>query len=198
MNINLRHRYDRILIGGSCGSLDLVDKLFAGGQWENLPPIVYACHITKETGVNHLCELLNKKLPLEVSIAEPGGKMANNHLYLSPAGYHILLEDSGTTFRYYDDGPYLSSKPSINLFFMSCCGHEAKKTLVILASGANNDGAEGMHALSLHGARCAIVDPDYCQFDDMPRAAMRECHEYELIPHGKERKWLQRILWTKI
>lgn len=197
MSNSSRLNYDRILIGGSCGGLDLVLKLFAGEQWQALPPIVYACHISKEKSVNHLCELLKEKLPLEVSIAAPGEKLVNNHFYLSPASYHILLEDNGETFRYYDDGPFLSSKPSINLFFMSCCGREAKTTLVILASGANNDGAKGMHELGLHGATCAIVNPVYCQFDEMPKAAMLECKDYELIPHGSERKWLQGKLWIK-
>lgn len=187
-------RFKRILIGGSAGSITLVEKLLSGSPWLNLPPIVYACHIMDDDSVNRMCELLAQKLPLNVSIATPGGDLVKNNLYLAPAGYHILLEDSGKTFRYFDDGPFLSSKPSINLFFMSCCGREARSTLAIIGGGANSDGAEGIRALSLRGASCAIADPEYCQFDMMPRAAINALDEFQIIPHSSERKWLEKTL----
>jgi two-component system, chemotaxis family, protein-glutamate methylesterase/glutaminase len=187
-------RFARILIGGSAGSIELVENLLSGTSAIVLPPIVYACHIMNDNSVNRMCELLNKKLPLNVSIAEPGEKLVSNNLYLAPAGYHILLEDNGETFRYFDDGPFLSSKPSINLCFMSCCGREARSTLAIIASGANSDGAEGIRALSLRGATCAVADPHTCQFDMMPKAAINALDDYQLIPHGSERKWLEETL----
>jgi two-component system, chemotaxis family, protein-glutamate methylesterase/glutaminase len=188
------NRFERILIGGSAGSLALVEKLLSGSPWLDLPPIVYACHIMNDNSVNQMCELLAQKLPLNVSIATPGGELVNNNLYLAPAGYHILLEENGTTFRYFDDGPFLSSKPSINLFFMSCCGREARTTLAIICGGANSDGAEGIRALKLRGASCAVADPEHCQFDMMPKAAIKALDEFHIIPHSSERKWLEKML----
>ncbi|GAA0854392.1 hypothetical protein GCM10009114_09950 [Aliiglaciecola litoralis] len=169
-------------------------QMFSQPFTRSLPPVVYACHMTQSEGVNRVRDALNSCLPIPVLVATPGVELAREHFYVSPAAYHLLLEDEGRVFRFFDDEPYLASKPSINLFFMSCCGHEARSTLAILLSGANTDGADGLHALNRSGACCAVADPEHCQFDIMPRTAASLLENIQIIPHCREHQWLEKVL----
>jgi two-component system, chemotaxis family, protein-glutamate methylesterase/glutaminase len=185
---------ERIIIGGSAGSLEQLLILFSYTQERKLPPVIYACHMLDGEDVMHLKDSLASNLPIAVNIAEPNQTLMAGNLYITPGKYHLILEEQGNVCRYYDDEPYNCSKPSIDLLLFSCCGIEAQTTCAFLLSGANNDGAAGFAKLANLGATCLVADPEQSLFPMMPQSALKAVPDAHIIDVEAKSSWLERVL----
>ncbi len=164
---------NRILIGGSAGSINQVSELLGELEPAKAPPIVLLIHLEGSAQQDRLCEVVSEMLDFSCHIARNGMRLEAGKLYTPLAEYHLLIEPETNTCRLFDDEPYSYSKPSIDLLFSSCVGPEARHTLAILLSGANKDGAQGLADLHAEGAFCAVADPELSLFPTMPASALR-------------------------
>lgn len=178
-SLTIQASIDRILIGGSAGSFNQIITLLEGLPPETGPPVVLLLHMGAKDKNNKLCEVMSKMLTLSCHTARHGMHLEAGKLYVPCPDYHLLVNPHDNTLRLYDDDPYSFAKPSIDLLFSSCAGPEARHTMAILLSGANDDGAQGLASLYAEGATCAVADPELCQFPAMPLAALKR--EPELI-----------------
>jgi len=162
---------NRILIGGSAGSIENLQYLLHDLEFTNLPPVVCAIHYS---GTLPLLSTLNiKGSDFNVKYVERPLTLERRTIYVPHNNYHIILEENGDQVRLFEGESFSYSKPSIDLLFLSCLGQEAKTTLAILLSGANTDGQQGFLELSRAGAMCAVVNPDISQFSTMPSAGLK-------------------------
>jgi len=161
---------NRILIGGSAGSIDNLQYLLREQECISLPPVVCAIHYSGSLPL--LATLNTDKAGIKVKCVDSPLTIKSNTIYIPHNNYHIILEENGSRVRLYDGESFSFSKPSIDLLFLSCLGQEAKTTLAILLSGANTDGQQGFLELNRAGATCAVVASDISQFSMMPDAGL--------------------------
>ncbi len=158
----------------------------------SLPPIVCVVHLRESTNGKELLRAFRNLLDIRCELASHNQRLKAGTLYVADGHYHLYLDDFGSEIRLFDDDTYDYSKPSIDLFFASCAGSEAKTTCAILLSGANHDGSKGLKRLADAGGLCAICAPDQSEYDTMPRSALTQVPSAQVIAAGDEHNWLYK------
>lgn len=182
--------YDIILVGGSAGSLLPVTTIL-----EQLPddldiPVVIVLHRLKNVQSE-----MDRLLSVKKKIIEPEDKekIVPGRIYLAPQNYHLITETDRTFMLDYSELVNFS-RPSIDVTFNSVALAYESRTLAILLSGANKDGAEGLCNVQEKGGKAVVQDPATAEFDVMPLAAINACTDVsvmnieEIILHIKNNK----------
>jgi two-component system chemotaxis response regulator CheB len=96
---------------------------------------------------------------------EPG------HVYVAPAGYHLLVEP-GRTLALSVDEPVNFARPSIDVLFESAAYVYRARLLGIVLTGANDDGARGLATIRASGGYAWVQRPDTAVASVMPASAI--------------------------
>jgi two-component system chemotaxis response regulator CheB len=100
------------------------------------------------------------KMPLE-----------HGRIYVAPPDYHTLVEAG--YFSLSTEAPVRYSRPSIDVTFSSAADSYAHRTVGIVLTGANADGAQGLRQISDRGGMAIIQDPATAESPTMPAAAVK-------------------------
>ena len=180
---HIHNRYRAVVIGGSAGSFQGIVQLLSSLP-PNFPlPIILALHRLKH--VRHgFVEALSPKSKLKVVEPDDKDAIKRGMAYLAPANYHLTME-LGPYFSLSTDEMVNNSRPSIDITLASAAYVWREKTIGILLSGANKDGAAGMKAIKDKGGLTVIQDPKTCLIDTMPLAATEATRiDYSVsVPH---------------
>lgn len=162
-------KYDIIIIGGSAGSLQVISELIDALPGSFLTPVVVVMHRLRNVQ-SEMTRLVSEKRRLK----EPEDKefILPGTMYLAPQNYHLMVEaDKSFALDYSELVNY--SRPSIDVSFQSAAPVYGERTLVILLSGANKDGAKGVASVLDHGGTALVQRPDLAEYKSMPEAALR-------------------------
>lgn len=169
--------FDIVVIGGSAGSMQVIADILQSLPSKIELPIVIVIHRMKNVESE-----LDRLLAMETSIKilEPDDKqpVLANQVYLSPQNYHLLVEEDRTFSLDYSEQVNFS-RPSIDVSFSSIASVYANKTIGILLSGANRDGAEGLKDIFEAGGMAIVQQPSTASYPAMPEAGK------ELVPECK-------------
>lgn len=174
-----KNRFDIVTIGGSAGSIKVVISILKSFSGNFQTPVVLIIHRMKNI-TSQLNRLLAKELGIK-EIIEPEDKepVLAGHIYLAPQNYHLLVEKDHTFSLDYSE-PVNFSRPSIDVGFESIASLYRNKTLAILLSGANKDGAAGLSTVTGLGGTAIVQSPETSDYPAMPKAAI-ESNESVLI-----------------
>ncbi|HEY4058168.1 MAG TPA: chemotaxis protein CheB [Kofleriaceae bacterium] len=171
-----------VAIGGSAGALDAVHDILG-----ELPPTVAAAflvviHIspTAESLLSHVVGAYTDMAVVEAVDKLP---LASRTVYVAPPDYHMLVERDGTIALSRDRVEHFS-RPAIDPLFDSIAHAWGPKSIGVLLSGSNADGARGLAAMHAAGAKTLVQDPDTATSREMPRAAI-ELFKPDLVASPK-------------
>jgi two-component system chemotaxis response regulator CheB len=133
-------------------------------------PVVVIQHRHKLSD-NALPQLLQDKTPLRVCEVEDKMPMECGAVYVAPADYHLLVEPEYFTLSVED--PIRYSRPSIDLTFLSAADAFGPKTIGVVLTGANADGAQGLKRIADRGGATIVQDPVTAESPAMPTAAIK-------------------------
>lgn len=164
------NQYEAIVIGGSAGSFQPVIQILSKIPRSYPIPIYLALHRLKQVRHGFVEALSIKSLkkiiePNDKHPIEPGG------VYLAPANYHMSLE-SGGYISLSTEPVHHNSRPSIDHLFQSAAQYSGSRTVAILLSGANRDGASGIKAIKQKNGLTIIQSLEECTINTMPKAAL--------------------------
>lgn len=168
---NLHNQYKAVVIGGSAGSFQVINKILNGLPADFELPLIMCLHRLKH--VRHgFVEALNIKS--QTVIEEPNDKdvIKKGKIYLAPSNYHLSIE-LGNSFSLSTEDMVNNSRPSIDITLDTAAYVYRNKLIGILLSGANRDGAMGMKKIKDRGGLTIVQNPAECMIDTMPTAAMR-------------------------
>jgi two-component system chemotaxis response regulator CheB len=165
------NRFDIILIGGSAGSIEVISAILKALPKKFHPAIVLVIHRMKNT-TSRMDKLLSRDTGIK-HIIEPEDKepIKPGTIYLAPQNYHLLVEKDRSFSLDYSELVNFS-RPSIDVSFESAAGVFGKKTLAVLLSGANKDGAEGLAKVIKNKGSALIQSPATAHYPAMPNAAI--------------------------
>jgi two-component system, chemotaxis family, protein-glutamate methylesterase/glutaminase len=113
--------------------------------------------------------------PLTLKLAEDGEAVQPGVIYLAPAGQHLVVEHD-ETFELVD-GPLVNyARPSIDLLFESAADTWGRRTVGVILTGSNADGAKGLKEIGAAGGLTLVQDPDGARAPYMPTVAIRTAH----------------------
>jgi two-component system chemotaxis response regulator CheB len=162
--------YELIVIGTSWGGLDALTRLLGGLHEGVRQPIVVAQHRSVESHHDALARLLQHHTRRVVSDPDDKTPLEDDHVYLAPPDYHVLVENSHLALS--TEAPVQFARPSIDVLFESAADAYGDRTIGIVLTGANADGAAGLARIKERGGVAIVQDPTTSMRRTMPDAAI--------------------------
>jgi two-component system chemotaxis response regulator CheB len=136
-------------------------------------PIVVAQHRHRNSNEG-LPAYFRRQTDLKVVDADDKQWIESGHVYLAPAGYHLLIERNGTRgeLSLSVDEAVRYSRPSIDVLFESAADAYGDRLLAIVLTGANDDGARGAARIKARGGIVVAQDPVTAEAPAMPRSTI--------------------------
>jgi two-component system, chemotaxis family, protein-glutamate methylesterase/glutaminase len=152
----------------SAGGLTALREV-VGGLRADLPAAVIVAQHSHETTL--LPEILASHTTMPVSLAGNGALLRPGHVYVCPAAHHVVV-NRNSTLRV-SSGPRVRFfRPSGDWLFESASASFGARTVAIVLSGAQDDGARGTVAVRKAGGTVIAQDPGTCAYPEMPSAAI--------------------------
>jgi two-component system, chemotaxis family, protein-glutamate methylesterase/glutaminase len=162
--------YAIVVVGASWGGLSALTTLVSGLPADFALPIAVVQHRSKDAE-SLLGVLLQDHTSLPVHEADDKEPICGGHIYLAPADYHLLVD--GAHFSLTTDPPVRYSRPSIDVTFVSAADSCGARTVGVVLTGANEDGAQGLKRIVDHGGYGVVQTPETAEIATMPRAALK-------------------------
>jgi len=158
------------VVGASWGGFEAVASLLAALEPDLCFPIVVAQHRGPDVGEGALLRWLQSRCTLPVREAEDKDGLEAGHVYVSPAEYHLLVDDDHLVLSV--DDAVRFSRPSIDVLFESAADSYGADVVGVVLTGANEDGCRGVLAIKEAGGRVYVQDPATAERPEMPEAAI--------------------------
>jgi len=171
--------YEIIVIGTSWGGLNALSQVVAGLPATFALPIVVVQHRSPDAP-GFLAELLQTRAALCVVEVDDKRPIVAGNVYVAPPNYHLLIEQG--FFSLTTDAPVRYSRPSIDVTFVSAADAYGRRTVGIVLTGANEDGALGLKRIADRGGYAIVQDPATAEGATMPRAALRTVPKARVVP----------------
>lgn len=167
------HSVNTVVIGASAGALEALSELLSSLPGDYPLPIIAVVHVRPDRK-NALPDCLRAKCQIAVQEVEDKEPILPGTAYFAPPDYHLLVE-SNNRLSLSSEAPIGYSRPSIDVLFESAAEACAAATLGIILTGANQDGARGLKAISQAGGITIVQRPDTAFAREMPHAALLSC-----------------------
>lgn len=161
--------YAIVVVGTSWGGLDALRAIVSGLPPEYDLPTVVVQHRHKDTEAL-LARLLQEETKLRVCEIEDKQPIEGGHVFVAPANYHTMV-DKGH-FALSVDAPVRYSRPSIDVSMSSAAGTYRHRTVGVILTGANADGARGLRDIADAGGMAVVQQPATAEVPTMPVAAL--------------------------
>lgn len=163
-------RRDIVVIGGSAGSLQVLQTVLAALPWD-FPAAVFVVLHTTEDSPGLIPEILNRHSKLPVMYAVHNTEILPSRVYIAPAGLRHMLLDRGRVRM--EPGPRENrSRPAIDALFRSASYVYGAQVIGVVLTGNLDDGAAGLLAIKNRGGLAIVQDPDEAQAPSMPASAI--------------------------
>ncbi len=176
------------MVGASAGGIDAMMAIFSGLPANYPLPIIALLHIP-EHYESRLAEVFQHRLAIPVRDAVDKEDIKAGTLYFASAGYHLSIEQD-RTFSYSCEPPVHFSRPSIDILMQSAADTYGEHLAGILLTGANFDGAAGMHYIKQQGGLTIVQDPQQAQVATMPSEAIKQQAPDFILPLADIRSML--------
>jgi two-component system chemotaxis response regulator CheB len=144
----------------------------------SFPAVVVVQHLDP-THESHLAALLAKKTAKSVKQAEHSELIVPGVVYIAPPDEHLLVGPGKIQLAHTQLVHF--SRPSIDLLFESVAGIYGSRSIAVILTGSNTDGAVGIRAVREAGGTTVAQDPKTADFPVMPRAAIETgCVDYSV------------------
>jgi len=161
-------RYDLIAIGASAGGLSALTEVLRPMATDS-PAILVVQHLDP-MHKSHLAELIARKTDKQVKQAEHGEPILPAFVYIAPPDEHLLVGPGKIQLVHSQLVHF--SRPSIDLMFESVAGMYGSRSIGVILSGSNRDGAAGIRAIREAGGTTVAQDPVTAEFRVMPQSSI--------------------------
>jgi two-component system chemotaxis response regulator CheB len=136
--------------------------------------------------------ILSQAGPLPAAFAAGGEKLKTGHIFIAPAGRHLMVDGSRIVLGW---GPRENNaRPSIDPMLRSvavCCG---RRTIGVVLAGALGDGASGLRAVTQCGGISVVQDPGDAAFSEMPLMALNRSMPHHIVHLDEMPRLLDKLV----
>ena len=167
----LRDRIDGVVVGASAGGVEALAVLLPALPANFRPALFIVLHLPRERP-SLLVDIFEKRCARPIREAEDKEPIEPGTVYFAPPDYHLLVEQSFQIALSADD-PVHFSRPSIDVLFESAADAYGPRLLGIILTGANEDGAAGLHAVHRAGGVTVVQQPGTAKVPVMVVSALQ-------------------------
>ena len=185
--------FEIVVIGTSLGGLSALKEVLGALTKEFSLAIAVVQHRHKES--NHILnQFLQRYIALPIHDVEDKAIICAGHIYLAPSDYHLLVEPG--YFSLSTDEPVSFARPSIDVLFESAADAYGDRTIGVILTGANHDGAQGLARIKSVGGYTIVQDPTSAENCIMPKAAIAATRVDQILPLPAIAPHLMRLCST--
>ncbi len=162
-------RFDVVAIGASAGGLHALGTVLAPIDAAFPSSILVVQHLDPHHK-SLMGDLLGRQTKLHVKQAEHGEVILPGFVYIAPPDEHLLVGPGKIQLAHSQLVHY--SRPSIDLLFESVAGTYGSRSIGLVLSGSNRDGAAGIRTIHEAGGVTLAQQPEGAEFKTMPQAAI--------------------------
>jgi two-component system chemotaxis response regulator CheB len=172
-------RTELVVIGASWGGLRAL-RVVLGGLPAGFGAVVVVAQHRAASSTGALAQVLQKESVLPVCDVQDKEQVAPGHVYLAPPDYHLIVERGHLALSL--DERVQHSRPSIDVLFESAARAYGPALAAVVLTGANADGAAGLHAVKRAGGFTVVQDPATAESPVMPEAAIASGAADKVLP----------------
>jgi len=154
----LRGRIEAIVIGASAGGVEALGLILPALPATFRPSLLIVLHLPRERP-SLLVEIYEKRCAVPIREADDKEPIEPGTVYFAPPDYHMLVERN-RQIALSTDEPVHFSRPSVDVLFESAADVYGNRLLGMILTGANEDGAAGLHAIHRAGGVTVVQRPD--------------------------------------
>jgi two-component system chemotaxis response regulator CheB len=167
-----------IVIGGSAGGIEALRILLPALPRHSSVAVLVVLHVAADTKTQWPVLFGDVQLPLceaeDKDVAERGV------IYFAPPNYHLLV-GAGGRLSLSLDARVNYARPAIDVLFESAAHAYGHRLLGIVLSGANADGAAGLHQIARGGGHAWVQSPQTAVAPFMPHSALKAVPEARVL-----------------
>lgn len=158
-----------VAIGASLGGLRAL-AVVLGGLPKGFPGAIAVVQHRASAGTDDLVAALQRECALPILEADDKLAIEPGHVYVAPAGYHMLVDEDA--FALSIDAPVNYARPSVDVLFETAAQIYRDRAVAVVLSGASQDGARGAVAVRRAGGHVVVQDPATAESRIMPASAL--------------------------
>jgi len=167
----LRGRIEAVVIGASAGGVEALGLILPALPATFRPSLLIVLHLPRERP-SLLVKIYEKRCALPIREADDKEPIEPGTVYFAPPDYHMLVERN-RQIALSTDEPVHYSRPSVDVLFESAADVYGNRLLGVILTGANEDGAAGLHAIHRAGGATVVQRPDSAKVPLMVVSALQ-------------------------
>lgn len=164
------HRYDILAVVSSAGGVKALIQVLGALPADFAVPVLVVQHLDPRHETV-LAEVLDRRTPLQVKLAEAGEIVVAGTVYVAPPNRHLCVEPGGVVALSTSRLIHFV-RPSADPLFESVAAVYDSHAIGCVLTGTGSDGSEGVRAIGACGGTIVVEDPASAEFKGMPQAAV--------------------------
>ena len=156
-------------LGGSAGSIGALKTFFTHMPGDSGFAFVVVLHLSAACE-SHLAGVLQKRTPMPVIQVSDPIKVEANCVYVIPPGKHLLAAKGQLVLN--ELSQEYGKRTAVDIFFRSLADTHGGRSIAIVLSGVDGDGAIGIKRIKEKGGITVAQEPREAQYKGMPRSAI--------------------------
>jgi two-component system chemotaxis response regulator CheB len=182
---------DVLAIGTSAGGVEALLSLAKSFRPGFPAAILVTIHLSSHAR-STLDELMTRAGPLPAAFAQDRDILRKGHILMAPPGRHLIVDGDAVALGV---GPRENNvRPAIDPMMRSiaaCCGH---RSVGVVLTGTQGDGASGLWAVSQCGGATVVQDPRDAAFPEMPLNALNRARPHHVVRLAELPSLLERLV----
>ncbi len=169
-----------VAIAASAGGLKAVSKVISTLPANFPVPIAIVQHLDPKHR-SLMADILSRRTKLQVKQAQQRELMNPGTIYIAPPNYHLLVTSQGCV-KLTQSQVIHFVRPSADVLFESVADSYKSRAIAVVLTGTGVDGAMGVREIKQKGGTVIVEDSNTCEFDGMPKAAIRTGVVDQILP----------------
>jgi two-component system CheB/CheR fusion protein len=158
-----------VALGGSAGGIRAMQRFFEAMPASSGMAFLVALHLSPDHD-SSLSGVIQASTGMPVAQAEDGQKVLPDHVYVIPPAKALALADGH--LRLTELPRERGRRMTVDLLFRSLADTHGARSVAIVLSGLDGDGALGVKRIKERGGLTIAQDPDDAEYSGMPQSAI--------------------------
>jgi len=178
-------------IGASAGGVEAYIELFRNLPVDTGMAFIVVCHLAPDQK-SHLVEILARNTKMPVFLIEHQMVPQPNQVYVLPPKTQVGISSGRLQL---EPRPERGVTLAIDHFFRSLAKDQKNRSVGVVLSGMDSDGALGLQAIRGEGGIAIVQAPESARYPDMPRSSLVADHVDLVVPPAEIAIELARLAW---